>query len=319
MALAQVPSGKPVVPVAKPAAAATITVKPQSDVAGQSILLNDIAEITGADKALVTRLGAVEVGTSPLVGLSRTLLRADIVTRLRFNQIDVEKLDIVSAPSFSVTRTGADLAVPEVVEFATKTLLAARKNTTDGVQIEALPIPYKWVVPPGKREMLAGPIRGGLDGNLVTVPVTVLVDGKPSKTVEVSFKLKRLVPVLVATRQLDAHTVLKLDDFSLTTQEIGPGVVVVTDAALLIGMRTTRLIPAGGVITRNAVEGTPVVTIGAPVTVTVTFGNISVETSGVARTQGALGDRIHVFIPKTNKDIIAIVLDAKTVRLEDNG
>src|SRR5258708_5127672 len=85
-------------------------------------------------------------------------------------------------------------AIAEVPEFATQTVNAARKNVADGSLIEALPIPYKWVVPPGKREMQAGPIRGALDGSLVTVPVTVMVDGKPAKTVEVSFKIKRMTP-----------------------------------------------------------------------------------------------------------------------------
>ena len=319
LALSQIPGAKPSLPTAKTSAIAAITVRPQSDVAGPTIRLADVAEISSSDKALAAQLGSIEIGAAPLVGLSRSLMRADVITRLRFNHIDPDKIEVVSAPMFSVSRGGADVPVAEVVEFATRTLNAARKDAADGLQIEALPIPYKWVVSPGKREMQAGPMRGSLDGNLVTLPVTLLVDGKPAKTVEVSFRLKRLIPVLVATHPLEAHAVVKAEDLSLTTQEVAPGTVAITDASLVIGMRTTRQLPAGAVISKNAVEGIPVLTFGAPVVVRVQVGNILVETSGVARSQGAVGDRVRIFVPKTNKEVTAIVVDAKTVRLEDNG
>lgn len=296
----------------------TVAVRPQSEISGASITLGDIADVTGADKALATRVAGIDVGTAPLIGLSRTLLKSDIVTRLRYNRIDTTQVDVVSAPSVKVTRVGADVAIPEVVEFATNALKAARKDPSDSVQIEALPTPYKWVIPPGKRDMQAGPIRGA-DGGVATVPVTLMVDGKPAKTVEISFKIKRMGSVLVAARQLEAHTVLKAEDVSLAVQEVVPGSVALTDAALVIGMRTTRQIAAGAVLTKAAVETSPVIMIGAPVDVNVVVGGITVATSGVARSQGAAGDRIRVFISKTNKEVSAIVVDAKTVRVEENG
>jgi flagella basal body P-ring formation protein FlgA len=318
--LLQTPAAKPPVGVTPMATgvAVMVTVRPQSDVAGPKLTLADIAEVSGSDKALAERVSAVEIGAAPLIGLSRTLMKADIITRLRFNKIDPASVEVVSSPTFKVTRTGADVAVPEITEFALNALKGARKGA-DEVSIEAIPTPFRWVVPSGKRELQAGAPHGGVDGGTAFVPVTILVDGKPAKTVEIAFKVKRLGAVLVATRQLEPHTTIKAEDVSLTTQEAVPGGVALSDPALAIGMRTTRLILAGSVLTKGMVEATPIIAIGTQVEVQVVIGGITVAASGVARSPGAAGDRIRVFVGKTNKEISATVIDAKTVRMEENG
>src|SRR5262249_2846239 len=86
-------TAKPTVTV-KPAV--TITVRAMSEVSGETFTLGQIAEITGADKAFADQLAAVPLGTSPLAGLSRPLTPADILTRLRAQRIDPQKVNLVT-------------------------------------------------------------------------------------------------------------------------------------------------------------------------------------------------------------------------------
>lgn len=74
---------------------ATVTVRAASEVAGRTFTLGEIADIRSADAALARRLAAVEVGASPLPGLSRPVGSADILVRLRQRKIDPDRKSVV--------------------------------------------------------------------------------------------------------------------------------------------------------------------------------------------------------------------------------
>lgn len=297
----------------------TVTVRAASDVPGRTFTLGEIAEITGADKALATQVAAVEIGTSPLPGLSRPLYPGDILTRLRLHRIDPKRLNLVAPPAIRVTRGGSEIPPDEIVKAATEALLAARKDPDDGAIVEAVPLTTRLFVAAGAREYRAGAPRGQVEGGAAVVPVSVLVDGRPAKTVEVAFKIRRLVAAVVAKRALEARTVLTADDVATANIELSPGAPPpLTDPEAVIGKRTTRRIVAGAPLSATALETVPVIAAGAKVTAQVVMGSIQISAPAIARTPGAVGDVIRLFVLDTRKELRGTIVDESTVRVEGN-
>jgi len=295
-----------------------VVVKATADVPGRTFTLGEIADITGADKALTAQVSSTEVGTSPLPGLNRGITSFDIITRLRFNRIDTKQVDISCPPSVKVTRGGAEASAAEIVQAATASLEAARKGSDDNATFEPAPLIARLFVPAGKCVYQAGAPRGQVRGGAATVPVTILVDGNPVKTIEVAFRIKRMGTAVVAKRMLTAHTVLTADDLSVTSVEVQQGMTApVTSIDSILGKRTTRAVNQGAIITASSVEMAPVVASGAKVTVEVSIGGVRISAPAIARTPGAVGEKIRVMAMDTHKELVGTVVDAQTVRVEE--
>jgi len=298
--------------------AVTVNVRPVSEVAGSAFTLGEIAEIAAADRALAARLAAVEAGTSPLPGQSRGFSRGDALARLRFHGFDTRQIAVTCPPGVRITRRAVEVAEADLVRTATEAVAAARGGA-EGVRIElARPLP-RIQAPPGRLELQAGAPRGQLEGGLASVPVGVLVDGRPVRSVEIPLRIRRIGAVLVARRALEPRTLVTEDDLILVQAEAPPGAAPpLADPAQAVGRRTVRRIAAGAPVTAAMLEEVPVVAPGARVTLEVVSGGLTITAPAVARTGGAVGATIRVFVTGTRRDVQAVVVDNGTVRVEEN-
>jgi flagella basal body P-ring formation protein FlgA len=295
----------------------TVTVRAMSEVSGETFALGQIAEVTGTDRTLKERVAAVEVGASPLPGLTRPLRYGDILIRLRAGRIDPKQIQLICPDEVRVMRGGDEIPPDEMTQAAKAALQAARKDASDEYSFEAAPLTTKLFTPPGKREYRAGIPRGQFENGAAIVPVAVLVDGKTVKTVDIFFRIRRMVTAVVCARLLDEGTVLTEGDVTVARVELPFGAAApLTDVQTAVGKRTRRRIPQGQPLIASALEIPPVITAGAKVSVESVVGIVKVTAAGVARESGAVGDRIRVFIPQTKKEVTAIIVDASTVRVE---
>lgn len=303
-------------PSAPPASLAVVTVRATPQVSGRTFRLGEIADVATEDKAFADQLSAVEVGTSPLPGLTRSLSQGDIVIRLRAQKIDPKRVTLACPPLVRIARASSEIPADGLTEAAQTALEAAHPKGGD-CTFEAMPMTTKLFANPGKMEYRAGAPRGRTDGAIATVPVTVLVDGAPVKTIDVSFRIKRTVPAVVATRALDANTVLTESDLSVTRVETNGGPAPLADPTSLIGKRLKRRIEQGKPFTESAVGEVMTLACGARVTVISVSGGVSVTGTGTARSAGAIGEPVRIFVNETKKEVLATVVDASTVRVED--
>ena len=307
LAMGPAPSGQP---------AAVVTVRAISEVAGPAIRLAEIAEIAAADSALVARLGAVEVGAAPLPGLSRPLFQGDILTRLRAARFDPRTVRLVAPPSIRVTRSAAQVPADSIVTAAR----AALGDPGPDMQYEPLPLAARLYIAPGKVELRAGAPRGRPDGGTVTVPVDLVVPGAPTKTVDVAFRVRRTVEAVVAARPLEVGATLTADDLTVARVErpSSPSQVAALskDPAVLIGKRVSRPVAPGQPVFASAVATPPVIASGARVKVESVAGGVSITGTGLARSSGAVGDAVRVYVNETRREVQATVVDATTVRVE---
>ena len=82
-----------------------------------------------------------------------------------------------------------------------------------------------------------------------------------------------------------------------------------------IGFRTKGPLPAGRTLTRMDVEVVPLVQAGEKVKLTAEVGELSITSEALARTSGALGERIRLEAPGTRKPIQAVVTGPAEARV----
>ncbi len=300
-----------------PEAGVTVTVRDNPEVIGTSFTIGEIAEVAGDDKQLVQRIGGLQGGASPLPGLTRRIDAGSIELRLRYYGVDMQKVHVVCAPGTRISRATATVATGAVEQAAIEALRAARTDLAADAEIVALPSRTNLSVMPGKITVVAGAPRGTGESAAASVPVTILVDGKQSKIVEVLVRVKHTVPAVVASRAIPSQTVLTADDVTVARIEVAAGAPApIQDVALVIGKKAARHIPAGRVLTDDALVTPPVIVAGQAVNVEGVSGGVRVILMGTARSSAAPGQPVRVYCTQTQKEVTGIAIDAKTVRME---
>ncbi|WP_447977054.1 flagellar basal body P-ring formation chaperone FlgA [Candidatus Nitrospira bockiana] len=149
-----------------------------------------------------------------------------------------------------------------------------------------------------------------------TFEVAIAVDGKPVQTVHVSADLLAFVEVLMPTRVIRTDEVIQADD--VTTGRIPVTVLprqVLTDPAEAVGKRAVRPLAPQAAISTSAV-GTPyAVRKGERVTIEARRGGLIVQTTGITKAVGQLGQSIPVTNQDSGKEIRATVVGPGLVRV----
>lgn len=296
-----------------------VTVRPNCEVSGQTFTLGDIADIQGDDRSLVSTLQAVEIGASPLPGLSRIINPGDVTVRLRQHHLDGPGVRLVLPPGVRISRAGHDIASDEITRAAIESAKDAIKEEPEAT-LEVLTGATRLMVPAGRAQVLAGAWRGRPEGGTLTVPVSVLVDGKPVQMVEVSLRIHHKTMALVARRDIQPHEIISSQDVMIASVDLTsvPGAPV-TSIEDSLGKRAVRRIAANAPIAADMLEKAPLISANDSVTIEYVYGSLRVTASGVARQTGAEGDTIHVFTADTHKELDAVVIDKHTVRIEDGS
>ncbi|MCC5648002.1 flagellar basal body P-ring formation chaperone FlgA [Nostoc sp. CHAB 5824] len=295
----------------------TVMVKVNPEVAGQSFTLGEIAEITGNDKATIKQLSQLLIGTSPLPGMTRMLRPGDITVRLRGARLELPNIEVVAPPEMSIARAKSDVATDEIVKAALPVAQDRIKEMAD-TSIEPIPPTNGVTLPKGNVTFAVGAVRGEPTLGKIMVPVALKIDGKIQQTVEVAFKVTRRTRVLIATRTLEPNEILTLEDIAFAKIDLPSGFVrpvqTLKDA---VGRRVKSRVNADAPISLNLLDLPPAVKYNDRVTIEFIIGSVRITAPGLVRGMGAIGDTIRVHAPDTKKDLDAVVVDSRTVRIAE--
>lgn len=292
-----------------------ITVRIASEVSGDFFKLGEIAEIAGRDAAYKKLLADVEIGRAPLPGYARSITPGDIVIKLRAAKLESDRIELVAPPSISVTRSKNDVATGKLAQIA---LNAAREafGETQGTSFEAIPPMNSPILPAGAVRYLAGALRGNPEAGNITVPISILVDDKPQQTLDVVVKVRRKLKVVVVTRIVESRDILTADDVMLAQIELPSGFTQPLNALKdAIGKRVKRRLFPESPLSAALLETPPAINAQEKVTLDFSIGQLELTVLVTARQSGAVGDTIRVYCEDTKKEIEAIIVDSKTVRL----
>ncbi|MGV3614633.1 MAG: hypothetical protein ACO1SV_04775 [Fimbriimonas sp.] len=173
--------GKPSAPAAAPTTAkaegaVTISIRMRSEVESDQFTLGDIAAIDG-DPALVSRIAAVGMGPSPMLGTDRGIVAPHLAGRIRMAGIDTKQISLTVPEGAVVARRAQTIAVDQMLDAAREAV-----RTKLGIDLELVPAkpPAALNVTPGEAEITAEPGAAGTTG--IPVTVTVRIAGKLAGT-----------------------------------------------------------------------------------------------------------------------------------------
>ena len=154
------------------------------------------------------------------------------------------------------------------------------------------------------------PVRKGIQ----LIKCGLFRNGQHLKTLKVNTRIRTFEKVVVSKTKLGRFAVLSPEDLQLARLET-THLTKKTFSSLkeLSGLRTTRLIQAGDIITGNLVETPPVIARGGGVQIRFKRGMLEITTPGIARQDGKIGDEILDKCVESKKSYTAKVIDAKTV------
>ena len=151
-------------------------------------------------------------------------------------------------------------------------------------------------------------------GNLALI---VRVNDRVVRNISLNVEVAALADVVVATRTLERGMVVGKGDVTLQKRDMAtvPGKVCLNlDEA--VGKRVRVGARANSPIRSDYLERLPVVKSGQLVTIVAENDRFRITATGRARGNGAEGDTVLVQNLNAQKEIPAVVVDAKTVRVE---
>lgn len=307
-----------------PCWAGTVRLWASAVVVDETVRLDDVCELSGFDRETERKLVAITVSSAPDAGGSRIIGLELIRGALRAGGANMATVTLKGASTCAITRPA--ISIPQSNQESVKsTQVRSVPGTTPGSvasravepgTLRQAVIDYfnaKLARYGGQADVvfhrtslqvldLSGPTyefvirhRGRSFIGAVKLEVDVIAGGKPSQTIPLDVQVSMFRRVIVARRAINQNAPLREVDVEPRrlsfTRLTGIGV---KDAALVVGQRAKRFIPAGTMIDPTLLEAVPLVKRGEFVRVISVAGPIRVVISGTAVQSGFLGDTVSV-------------------------
>jgi flagella basal body P-ring formation protein FlgA len=293
----------------------TVVLPMEAPARGTELTLGAIAEVRGDDVQEVERVRAYELGSTPAPGFTRLLhahrLREDLARA--FPGITV---NVGGEPACRVRPLVAEVAAADVQAAAESEI--AHTFAGQDIMFE----PRQAILPVSVPAGVAAPgfrvrIDGGLpDSGILAVPVQILVDGVPYRTVWTSWTVSRFEVLPVLARPLANGE--RIQPFHLQNRRVQADNLrsKALPASMLVGAVAARDLTAGAPVTALDVHRPAVIGLGDDVTLEVRKGSIAARVSAVALGTAAIGDRVRVRATSSDAEHSALVVSRDLVRID---
>lgn len=151
----------------------------------------------------------------------------------------------------------------------------------------------------------------------VQIPVRVSLDGGDVLMISMPVHIRKYVKVWVTQSLMNRHHVVEQSDLRTELREISNlGATPIRIYESLIGLRTRRVVGKNRILTNDMIETPPAIERGDRVTVCLTFRNLKITRSAIARQDGWVGDQIRVRDTDSRTEITGLVKNAQLVLVE---
>jgi len=292
-------------------AVVSVTMPPARTVAGERLLLGDIAFIEALDpagQALASALGLVDMGPAPAPGRSAVLRRDEMKKTLLASGLDLRAATWTLPAELKVT-SGEEAVVSEAeLRAALEKHLAASEPYQSGsfelVSLNLGPLPA----------LGPGPVTFRFQPQGSSSPVNVsghFIYSRNNRDVgrsRVTAQIDLSIPALVAARALPRGQVLASDDLSLILLPYNQARGALNDLGLAVGATLKTTLAASAPVREQALARSMAVRKGDTVIINARQGQLNVTTTGEAKADGVTGDTITVTNLTSKKNIRARII-----------
>lgn len=289
---------------------AVITFHPTADVRDRLIHLGDLATVEGKDPDLVARLEAIEVGVAPLPGRVRSISAEHARVRVRQSGVDINRLLFGGAPVVLVSRRVQVISGAAIEKAAREAIEAAQPGI-----VAEVTFPHADVRLPAGVVELKPQGAPSIGNSSATIPIRVLVDGRPEATLAVSLRLRRRAPALVAARDLAAGAILTNEDLRVEERPVAPGPPALTDPAQAVGQQATLPLKEGATLMASMLRPAVLFRRGARVRLVCRGRSFTATVLGEALQDGIAGQPVRVRNLTSLLEVTGRVVDAQTVEV----
>lgn len=273
------------------------------------ILLRDLVD-DAAEAKLPGEILDLDLGRAPTPGFGRQIDR-------RFLEALAPEVAFRGA---SVTTLYADQVTIEQSEL-TKIARQKLDESLAGATIDTIDVvraPLSVSVPRGRDSRnLVARIRGIAQAKgPVTVQVDIEVDGSLARTAQVVFDLRSRETIHVLAADVARGAVLTEKDVKTVEVDASGRTGSSSDPTLLIGLVAKRELRAGTLLKSGDFEPQIVIQRGDAVRIRFSHGGLTLETRGIAKESGALGDRIRIDNLETKKPLTGRVAGTGLVAVD---
>lgn len=298
----------------------TVDLPAEKNVQGTEMTLGQIATVRGDDPAEVARVEGLALGYAPSPGYSRVIQRWKLIDVAKKELVGIE----VAFQGQAACRLWPETAVVTGLSLQEKAKVALQGLFVgEDVSVRAAGSLDDEVVPRGfeSRELVAEPglatkTGGSNRTGSWNVPVRILIDGMPYRTVWATFdvELYRMLPVL--QRDVAKGDTIRRGDVALARTAIKSeaGFDPLTEAKL-VGASAKRLLRKDEPVGARDVERLVAVKKGETIDLEVENGQIHVIAKVVALEDGYVGDVVSVQVAGSGKELTATIDRMRHVRL----
>ncbi|RMF93474.1 MAG: flagella basal body P-ring formation protein FlgA [Candidatus Schekmanbacteria bacterium] len=293
-----------------------IKAKEKCTVAGEKILLSDIATISTEDNLLKQKLENLEIGFSPYIGMSRNLTAKEIKIRLKQNNIPLERVNLDFPESVYVTRDFQTLNSKEIEKTVSKYFDKKFASNPD-IKLKRIRGAQNLTLPAGKISTNIEIVRKSISGNTYSILFTVFVNGKKSAFLQLSADVEKIEDIVVARKKIFRNQIITEKDVTvirkISDMRTKNNFSKISD---VIGKKATRLIDVNKAITSDMVEEIPLLERGDVVSIRVISNGLMVSALGEVLSKGYQGKKVKVRNIDSGKILKATVMNKKEVRIE---
>jgi flagella basal body P-ring formation protein FlgA len=303
-------------PIPAWAAGISVSVPAESTVQGPSIILGEIADISGDDETKVNALRALKLGSAPQPGGRMVLTRELLGSRLAAAGSDLSGITWMVPEYVTLSTAAQTVSGRNLAETALEAVEQRISAASEDIDIELVGYPADILAPVGSVTLQADLPHGIRKNGPTIANVTVSTNGHTFTKVSLRYNVKIYADIVVAAKPLNAHepltpenlTLQRLDTLSLNSSYI-------TDRNKLVGLSAKRFLAAGTVINDMVVEKPVIVKRGSSVTITARSGVMEVTAAGQALQDGVEGQIIRVQNINSRRILTARVVDEGLVQV----
>jgi len=283
------------------AAQVSVHFRANAVVTGPRIVLADIAVIHPTGDA-TEALGQLPVASAPAPGKSKELSVVTVINSLR-NRPETADVDWQGSQTIVVERGGLTLTPERMQEMIVAYL---RENSAmlpkAEIRLTSVRTPEAMTLPPGALSWKITPSRPGIVGS-TSFTIALFVDGRPAGTCTVRGRLEMVAEVLTAATTLHKGDLVTEENVVPQRQDIGgvDGPLLVREE--ILGKQVARTVPPGTILRSEHIVLPPVIKGGELVKIFARKGPLELSTSGLAKTDGRMGETIPVKNIGSNKMI----------------
>jgi flagella basal body P-ring formation protein FlgA len=295
----------------------TIRFKQSVQIDGTEVLLGQMASIEGGDNKVVQLLKNMVIGKAPLPGQSHRFNRNHLEKCLKQHSIDLATVIVEAPPHVKVTRRHIEIQKQEIEKIVSDFIVQQppRENQTMG--IKEVRVPHGVILPRGRITYKVSAPRSRQLMGRCPIAVDFSVDGHLQKKVWATAMIEVRGPVVVTRKPLGRYKPIAAEDIDVQTLDLANlPANVLSDSDAVIGKRTRRAIGALTPLRADSIELPPLVKRGDLVVITAESENLKITTLGQVKKKGRLGERIPVVNLDSKKVLHAVVVDAKTVKVD---